>query len=55
MSEIVINGGNRLNGKMSVQGAKNSVLPVLAATIRRPVQEPGQPCPEDSSSGCPWP
>lgn len=33
MSEIVINGGNRLNGKISVQGAKNSVLPVLAATI----------------------
>lgn len=33
MSEIVINGGKRLCGKISVQGAKNSVLPVLAATI----------------------
>ncbi len=33
MSEILIKGGNRLTGKISVQGAKNSVLPVLAATV----------------------
>ncbi|MBP3600641.1 MAG: UDP-N-acetylglucosamine 1-carboxyvinyltransferase [Clostridia bacterium] len=33
MSEIVINGGRRLEGELTVQGAKNSVLPVLAATI----------------------
>lgn len=33
MSEIVITGGNRLCGELSVQGAKNSVLPVLAATV----------------------
>lgn len=33
MSEILINGGNPLSGEITVQGAKNSVLPVLAATI----------------------
>lgn len=33
MSQIVINGGKRLEGEITVQGAKNSVLPVLAATV----------------------
>ncbi len=33
MSEIIVNGGKRLNGDITVQGAKNSVLPVLAATL----------------------
>ena len=33
MSEIIINGGNRLSGEIIAQGAKNSVLPILAATI----------------------
>ncbi len=33
MSEIIVNGGKRLYGGISVQGAKNSVLPVLAATV----------------------
>ncbi len=33
MSEIIINGGRRLDGEITVQGAKNSVLPVLAATV----------------------
>lgn len=33
MSEIVIRGAKRLEGEISAQGAKNSVLPVLAATI----------------------
>ena len=33
MSEIIINGGKRLSGKVNVQGAKNSVLPVLAGTV----------------------
>lgn len=30
---IVINGGKRLEGEISVQGAKNSALPLLAATV----------------------
>ncbi len=33
MSEIIINGGKSLSGAISVQGAKNSVLPVLSATL----------------------
>ena len=33
MSNIVINGGNALKGEITVHGAKNSVLPVLAATV----------------------
>ncbi len=33
MAEIVINGNKKLSGKISVQGAKNSVLPVLAGTL----------------------
>lgn len=33
MSEIVINGGNKLSGEIKIQGAKNSVLPILAATL----------------------
>ncbi|MEE1054903.1 MAG: UDP-N-acetylglucosamine 1-carboxyvinyltransferase, partial [Acutalibacteraceae bacterium] len=33
MSEITVNGGRKLTGELNIQGAKNSVLPVLAATI----------------------
>ena len=33
MSEIIIFGGKRLEGAVHVHGAKNSVLPILAATI----------------------
>ncbi len=33
MSEIIINGTRKLSGEIDIQGAKNSVLPVLAATI----------------------
>lgn len=33
MNKIIVNGGNRLNGEITVQGAKNSVLPILVATL----------------------
>jgi len=33
MSKLVIQGGNPLLGEIAVQGAKNSVLPILAATV----------------------
>jgi len=33
MSKLYINGGKRLFGELTVHGAKNSVLPILAATI----------------------
>ncbi len=33
MSKIIINGGRPLSGSVRIQGAKNSVLPILAATV----------------------
>ena len=33
MEKIIVRGGNRLNGTVNIEGAKNSVLPVLAATL----------------------
>ena len=33
MSKIVIRGGNRLNGKVKISAAKNSVLPIIAASL----------------------
>lgn len=33
MSAFLIEGGSKLSGSVAVQGAKNSVLPILAATI----------------------
>ena len=34
MEKIVVRGGdNRLNGSVTIEGAKNAVLPLLAATI----------------------
>ncbi len=33
MRGYIVNGGKRLSGKIKVQGAKNSVLPILAATL----------------------
>ncbi len=33
MEKLIIDGGRRLTGELKVHGAKNSVLPVLAATL----------------------
>ncbi|MCR8969169.1 UDP-N-acetylglucosamine 1-carboxyvinyltransferase [Facklamia sp. 7083-14-GEN3] len=33
MEEIIVQGGNRLEGTVKVEGAKNAVLPILAASI----------------------
>lgn len=33
MSVILVEGGKKLSGAVTVQGAKNSVLPILAATV----------------------
>ena len=33
MSRFIIKGGNRIDGKLRVSGAKNSVLPIFAASI----------------------
>jgi UDP-N-acetylglucosamine 1-carboxyvinyltransferase len=33
LDRFIIEGGNRLHGELSIPGAKNAVLPILAATI----------------------
>lgn len=33
MEKIIVNGGQRLSGHVKVEGAKNAVLPIIAATI----------------------
>ncbi len=33
MENLVIDGGRRLSGEIDIQGAKNSALPILAATV----------------------
>ena len=33
MEKYIINGGNRLYGELPIIGAKNAVLPILAATV----------------------
>ncbi len=33
MDDILIQGGNQLNGEVTVSGAKNAALPIIAATI----------------------
>lgn len=33
MAKLVINGAKKLHGEIDIQGAKNSVLPILAATL----------------------
>ncbi len=33
MSKLIINGGNTLSGEVRIHGAKNSVLPILSATV----------------------
>lgn len=33
MEEIIVRGGNQLNGTIRIEGAKNAVLPILAASL----------------------
>ena len=33
MERLIIKGGNRLSGTVKISGAKNAVLPVIAATL----------------------
>ena len=33
MAEIIINGDRKLSGEITIQGAKNSVLPILAGAL----------------------
>lgn len=45
MSHFVIKGGARLRGEAGIQGAKNSVLPILAATLLTADQVELRGCP----------
>lgn len=33
MGKYIINGGNKLSGELSINGGKNAILPILAATV----------------------
>lgn len=33
MSKLIINGGNKLEGEVNISGAKNAILPILAASL----------------------
>ncbi|MBQ1352268.1 MAG: UDP-N-acetylglucosamine 1-carboxyvinyltransferase [Oscillospiraceae bacterium] len=46
MKEIRVLGGNRLSGTVSVHGAKNSVLPILAASILSGAESVLHNCPD---------
>ena len=45
MSQLIIRGGSRLEGETEIQGAKNSVLPILAATLLTADQVELRGCP----------
>ncbi len=45
MSQLLIRGGSRLAGEVKIQGAKNSVLPILAATLLTDSQVELRGCP----------
>ena len=46
MSCYEIRGGRPLGGRLEVQGAKNSVLPILAATLLAPGESVISNCPD---------
>ena len=33
MEKLIINGGHSLRGRVKISGAKNAVLPIIAATL----------------------
>ena len=46
MDALVIQGGRPLNGRVSVSGAKNAALPVMAATLLAPGVHRLRNCPQ---------
>lgn len=46
MQKFIIQGGKRLNGEITVQGAKNSALPILAASVLCTGESILENCPE---------
>ena len=33
MCKYIVSGGNKIEGRVNIRGAKNSILPIMAATI----------------------
>lgn len=52
MQKLIVDGGKRLNGTIRIHGAKNSVLPVLAATLLTNGQSIIHNCPHLSDVDC---
>lgn len=54
MQKLLINGGSKLHGELNVHGAKNSALPLLAATILGTTQSTLKNCPKlsDVDAAC---
>ncbi len=48
MEKLIINGGKRLNGSLDVMSAKNSILPLLSASILTDEEVVIHKCPEIS-------
>ena len=46
MDKYVINGGNKLSGKIRIESAKNSVLPIIAGSILTNEQVVVKNCPK---------
>ena len=46
MSSLIVKGRNRIEGEIEVQGAKNAVLPILAATVLNSGKNVIYNCPE---------
>ena len=46
MEKYVINGGNKLSGKIRIESAKNSVLPIIAGSILTDEQVIIKNCPK---------
>ncbi|MCI8403557.1 MAG: UDP-N-acetylglucosamine 1-carboxyvinyltransferase [Clostridia bacterium] len=46
MGKLIIDGGERVSGEIRVQGAKNAVLPILAATVMADDESVIKNCPD---------
>lgn len=46
MSKIVVTGGQKLKGEIAVEGSKNAVLPILAATVLNSGESVIRNCPK---------
>ena len=51
MSNLMIEGGRRLSGSLPVYGAKNAILPILAACIMTEEEVVLESCPVLSADG----